>query len=73
MSAHAFEVLSRARNAIECATRQRVTASSFLSSRNAHSKNILFESVEVVAKRRPAPILNSCQVKLTARRFVLFP
>ena len=50
MSAHAFEVLSRARNAIECATRQRVTTSSFLSSRNAHGKNILFESVEVVAK-----------------------
>jgi len=50
MSAHAFEVLSRARNEIEvCHTAERHRFKFFVIT-NAHGKRILSESVEVVAK-----------------------
>jgi len=50
MSAHAFEVLSRARNEIEvCHTAERHRFKFFVIT-NAHGKRIFSESVEVVAK-----------------------
>jgi len=50
MSAHAFEVLSRARNEIElCHTVERHRFKYFVVT-NPHGKRVLSESVEVVAK-----------------------
>jgi hypothetical protein len=50
MSAHAFEVLSRARNEIEVCHTAEGHRFKFFVITNAHGKRILSESVEVVAK-----------------------
>jgi hypothetical protein len=50
MSAHAFEVLSRARNEIEVCHTAEGHCFKFFVITNAHGKSILSESVEVVAK-----------------------
>jgi hypothetical protein len=50
MSAHAFEVLSRARNEIEVCHTAEGHRFKFFIIANAHGKKILSESVEVVAK-----------------------
>jgi hypothetical protein len=50
MSAHAFEVLSRARNEIEVCHAAEGHRFKFFVITNAHGKRILSESVEVVAK-----------------------
>jgi len=50
MSAHAFEVLSRARNEIEVCHTAEGHRFKFFVVTNAHGKRILSESVEVVAK-----------------------
>ena len=50
MSAHAFEVLSRARNEIEVCHTAEGHRFKFFVITNAHGKKILSESVEVVAK-----------------------
>ena len=50
MSAHAFEVLSRARSEIEVRHTAEGHCFKFFVVTNAHGKRILSESVEVVAK-----------------------
>ena len=50
MSAHAFEVLSRARNEIEVCHTAEGHRFKFFVITNAHGKRIISESVEVVAK-----------------------
>jgi hypothetical protein len=50
MSAHAFEVLSRARNEIEVRHVAEGHCFKFFVITNAHGKKVLSESVEVVAK-----------------------
>jgi hypothetical protein len=50
MSAHTFEVLSRARNEIEVCHTAEGHRFKFFVIPNAHGKRILSESVEVVAK-----------------------
>ena len=50
MSAHAFEVLSRARNEIEVCHTAEGHRFKFFVVTNVHGKRILSESVEVVAK-----------------------
>lgn len=50
MSAHAFEVLSRARTEIEVSHTAEGHRFKFFVITNAHGKKILSESVEVVAK-----------------------
>ena len=50
MSAHAFEVVSRARNKIEVCHTAEGHRFKFLVVTNAHGKRVLSESVEVVAK-----------------------
>ena len=54
MSTHAFELLSRARNAIEVCHTAEGHRFKFFVITNAHGKKILFESVEVVAKEGAA-------------------
>jgi hypothetical protein len=50
MSAHAFEVLSRARNEIEVCHTAEGHRFKFFVMTNAHGKRVLSESVEVIAK-----------------------
>ena len=54
MSAHAFEVLSRARNEIEVRHTAEGHRFKFFVVTSAHGKRILSESVEVVAKEGAA-------------------
>jgi hypothetical protein len=54
MSAHAFEVLSRARNEIEVCHTAEGHRFKFFVITNAHGKRILSESVEVIAKEGAA-------------------
>ena len=54
MSAHAFEVLSRAHNEIEVCHAAEGHRFKFFIITNAHGKKVLSESVEVVAKEGAA-------------------
>ena len=55
MSAHAFEVLSRARNEIEVCHTAEGHRFKFFVVTNVHGKRILSESVEVCCQRRCYP------------------